>query len=160
VKGFRSALGYLAAGLVGLIIGFFAGREYLKYEIRTAFQSAFGDIQKSLSSFVGDLGKSPAAASARPSLAASPGPPPAAKSTEPSPIAVALISKGFKTGRIEDEITLELSVRNLGKRDIRAFEGTLRFTDLLDNTNPERRLGDQRSAPRRRDRHFATQHKL
>ena len=49
-----------------------------------------------------------------------------------------LISKGFKkadiqAGDFEDEITIELAITNLTDKDIRAFDGVLTFTDLLDN---------------------------
>jgi hypothetical protein len=56
----------------------------------------------------------------------------------PSPVLLALTAKGFKPRNIhaedfEDDITLELSIRNVSGRDIRAFDGILHFTDLLDN---------------------------
>jgi hypothetical protein len=57
---------------------------------------------------------------------------------EPPPIQVRLINKGFKNSDprnsdFEDDITFSLSIDNLTDKDIRAFDGTLIFTDLLDN---------------------------
>ncbi len=57
---------------------------------------------------------------------------------EPTPLLVTLITKGFKksnieAGDFEDGITFELSIKNATEKNIRAFDGTLRFTDLLDN---------------------------
>ncbi|MCP3477728.1 DUF2939 domain-containing protein (plasmid) [Bradyrhizobium sp. CCGUVB1N3] len=56
----------------------------------------------------------------------------------PSPFKVALTRKGFKSSDpmksdFEDDITFSLTIENIGKKDIRAFDGTLTFTDLLDN---------------------------
>jgi Protein of unknown function (DUF2939)/GYF domain 2 len=63
----------------------------------------------------------------------------AAKPTEPAPLEVTLVKKGFKSANpqasdFEDDITFELSIKNLTGKNIRAFDGTLTFTDLLDNT--------------------------
>lgn len=57
---------------------------------------------------------------------------------EPTPIAIELLAKGFKSANpkasdYESAITFELSLKNLTNTDIRAFDGTLSFTDLLDN---------------------------
>jgi len=126
----RTVVGYLAAGLIGLVIGYLAGREHLKYEMRSALQSAAGNIQKVFASgFGGNL--SPAAAD-------KPKPPPVSKPKELQSLEIALITKGFKTHNpmandYEDDITFTLSVKNLTNKDIRAFDGILNFTDLLDN---------------------------
>ncbi len=44
---------YAIAMLVGVIIGYFAGREHLKYEMRTAFESAAEELSEGLSSAFG-----------------------------------------------------------------------------------------------------------
>jgi hypothetical protein len=64
--------------------------------------------------------------------------PPASKVEEPVPLEIVLITKGFKASNpiahdYKDDITFTLSIRNVGSKDIRAFDGTLNFTDLLDN---------------------------
>ncbi len=41
--------GYIVAALLGILIGYFAGREHLKYEMRSAFESAAEGISESLS---------------------------------------------------------------------------------------------------------------
>ena len=46
--------GYIVAVLVGLLIGYFAGREHLKYEMRSAFESAAEGLSDSLSSAFGN----------------------------------------------------------------------------------------------------------
>jgi hypothetical protein len=114
------------AGLIGLIVGYFAGREHLKYEMRNALQSA-----------VRERAPPP---SGGPSVAESrkPEPPPASKSNEPPPLELMLTKKGFKAsnptgGDFEDDITFELSIKNLTGKGIRAFDGVITFTDLLDN---------------------------
>jgi Protein of unknown function (DUF2939)/GYF domain 2 len=56
----------------------------------------------------------------------------------PPPLQVSLAAKGFKAsnphaGDFEDDITFQLAITNVLDRDIRAFDGILIFTDLLDN---------------------------
>ena len=48
------------------------------------------------------------------------------------------MSKGFKasspsSGDFEDDITLDIAFANQSDKDIRAFDGSMTFTDLLDN---------------------------
>jgi hypothetical protein len=126
----RKAVGYIMAGLVGLVIGYFAGREHLKYEMRSALQSAVGEIQKGFGPRFG--GNLSAPASERPK------PPPASRPKEPGLLDIALTTKGFKTSNpmahdYEDDITFTLSIKNVSDKEIRAFDGTLNFMDLLDN---------------------------
>jgi hypothetical protein len=139
---FRLALGYAGVGLLGLIIGFFAGREYLKYELRSAVSTALGDVKKEFAALGDNLTAAPATAAKQPATkptntkSAPPPPPPAAK--EPSPVEVVLVNKGFKGSNIteqdfEDDITLLFTIKNLSGRDIRAFDGIVHFTDLLGN---------------------------
>jgi hypothetical protein len=126
----RNSLGYVVAGLAGLVVGYFGGREHLKYEMRSVFQSALQNIQQ------GFAPPSPGEApGSRPTPAAAP---PAPKTKMPPPLAITLLHKGFKAANIqandfEDDITFNLSIANLTNQDIRAFDGTLLFTDLLDN---------------------------
>src|SRR5215472_8643555 len=85
----RTVVGYVVAGLIGLVIGYLAGREHLKYELRSALQSAAGDIQKAFASgFGGNF---------LPVAAEKPKPPPVSKPKESQPLEIALIIKGFKT---------------------------------------------------------------
>jgi hypothetical protein len=122
----QKAIGYVAAGLVGLIVGYFAGREHLKYEMASALRSAVQQVREGLP----PAAQRPPAPHAAPSL-----PTPAAA---PPVLEVTLLSKGFKpasptAGDFEDDITLRYSFKNLSDKDIRAFDGSITFTDLLDN---------------------------
>jgi hypothetical protein len=122
----RNAVAYVAVAVVGVGIGFFAGREEMKYEIRSAFQ----DVQKGIASVLGG-----GSTSTRTETQA----PPAPKIHEPAPIGIKLVKKGFKPSNprasdYEDDITLEFGLTDLTNKDIRAFDGTVVFSDLLDNT--------------------------
>jgi hypothetical protein len=122
----QRAIGYVTAGLAGLIIGYFAGREHLKYEMASVLQSTVQQVRQG-----------------RPSIADKPAPPrmPAAAPVhvvEPPVLEVTLLSKSFKassprSGDFEDDITIQVSFKNLSDKDVRAFDGSITFTDLLDN---------------------------
>lgn len=110
----------------GLVIGYFAGREHIKYELRQTLQTAAENITKSFSTALNptQLEQKQAA-------------PPAIKPKAPPPLSVSLEKKGFqeanyRTG-LDDAITFSITFRNLTDGDIRAFDGNLIFTDLLDN---------------------------
>lgn len=115
---------YLAACLAGgLVIGYFAGREHVKYELRSAFQSAAEGMQRSLSSAFGSADSKTQSK-----------PPPPATPKESSSFKITLLKKGFSNlGVAEDAITFTVVFDNLTGKDIRAFDGILSFTDLLDN---------------------------
>ncbi|MCP8465929.1 hypothetical protein NK553_18415 [Pseudomonas sp. ZM23] len=115
-----SAGAKIALALVaGLVIGYFAGREHMKYEIRSAFQDSFKGLAGIFS------GKTDVPKSADR---------PAKPVSLPSPITVSLISKGFVKGEYgDDKITLDLLFENSTGADVRAFDGVLEFTDLLGN---------------------------
>jgi hypothetical protein len=120
----------LVAGLIGAVISYFAGRDHIKYEMRSAFQTAAEQVKQDLSSA---LGKPPSATQPRRVGAPTPKPAP-----EAAPISAILLKKGFYEKNInlsdfQDAITLSVSFSNLTSKDIRAFDGVLAFTDLLDN---------------------------
>jgi hypothetical protein len=55
-----------------------------------------------------------------------------------SPVSVTLLDKNFeamdfKKNSYQDRINFTLAIKNISGKDIRAFDGTLKFTDLLDN---------------------------
>lgn len=114
---------------IGLVIGYFAGREHLKYEVRQTFQAAAEGVKKNLNAAFG--GDSAPSESERKKA-----PPP--KSKEPAPFSVSLVKKSYQaadySARIEEAITFAVTFDNLTGKDIRAFDGALTFTDLLDNT--------------------------
>ena len=97
----RRIAGLVMAGLIGLIVGYFAGREHLKYEMRSAVRSAVHE-------FVPAVSGGPSMAEAK-----KPEPPAASKPKEPPPLELTLTKKGFKAanprgGDFEDDITFEL----------------------------------------------------
>lgn len=54
------------------------------------------------------------------------------------PLKIELVNKGFKAANFKDndyqnQITFQLSISNSLEKDIRAFDGVVTFTDLLDN---------------------------
>lgn len=126
----RTILSYVAVGLIGLVIGYFAGREHLKYEMRSAIQSAADEMQKGLASAFGIKPYSTNKTERETPLP---------KPKKPEPIGVSLVKKGFRghnwqSGIYGDAITFSVSFKNLTDKDIRAFDGVLTFSDLLDNT--------------------------
>ena len=76
--------------------------------------------------------------SPKPDLKVATSEPTATASLESDPIALTLTSKRFKEANIKASdfqaaILFELSIKNLTDKNIRAFDGVLTFTDLLDN---------------------------
>jgi hypothetical protein len=129
----KYSLGLIATLMMGLTLGFFGGREYVKYELRTALQTVTAGLQRGLDDT--PVAQSPPAKTV---VSAPVTAPPPAKEKEPSPVAFTLVHKGFHpknihAGDFQEEITFDLSIKNLTNRDIRAFDGILTFTDLLDN---------------------------
>lgn len=133
----------IVTAVVSLVIGYFAGREHLKYEMRSALSEAAAELQKGLNSVFGgaEPPSGPAPSKAQGKRSAKLGQP--EKPTEnptptPQPIAVTLTSKKFRgtdfeAGRYQEAITFALKLDNRTGKDVRAFEGTLMFYDLLDN---------------------------
>lgn len=113
------------ACVVCLVIGYFAGREHVKYQMRTAMQEAFKEFQTGLSAAFG--GGEPREKKAEP-----------ATPVNEQPIIASLVKKGFSptdiyNGKYEDEVTITIKFENGTGEEIRAFDGVLEFTDLLEN---------------------------
>lgn len=107
---------------VCIMIGYIAGREHIKYDMRTAFQSTVAEIQKGFAPF---------------GIPSSRHKTPKTKEAE-QPIAITLVGKGFEPKDFEiskysEEITIAVRFDNRTGKNIRAFDGTILFTDLLDN---------------------------
>ena len=103
-----------------LVVGYFIGREHIKYEMRSAFQG----MQTGLASVLGGGTQPPAEEVKTPA--------------EEQPIIANLVKKGFSpkdihNGKFEEEITIVVSFDNKAGKAIRAFDGVLEFTDLLGN---------------------------
>lgn len=124
VKGNKILLGAVA---VSFVVGFFAGREHLKYQISSSIADAAAKFSRAL----GGKGDS------------QPAPPPKPKrvSTEPSPVTAKLLSKGFREGQYgRNTVTFSIDFTNTTGKDVRAFDGKLAFTDLLGNVLHEATL--------------------
>ncbi|KFB74490.1 MAG: hypothetical protein AW09_000201 [Candidatus Accumulibacter phosphatis] len=107
----------LASVAASLVVGYFAGREHVKYELRSAFEDAAQGIRRL---FTGDT---------PPKVDA---PKPAAQREQP--IVPSLVRKGFREGEYgRNAITFTVRFSNRTGKDIRAFDGNLVFTDLLGN---------------------------
>jgi len=121
----RSLLTHGAVGLLALLVGFYAGQMYLQMKIVAAVSDAFGGAAKALAR------ESPAPVR--------PAPPESKVIAEESPLSVTLVKKGFRDQEfsgsrvVTDAITFAVDFSNSGSKDIRAFDGALVFTDLLDN---------------------------
>jgi hypothetical protein len=129
----HTTLACVLVGAICLTIGYFAGREHIKYEMRSAIESAAADFRRAL-----NLSPPAAAAAALPVAPTSTSQPPASVPKKAPPVTITLVNKGFKdknihAGDFEEDITLSLSIKNLTKDSIRAFDGVVAFTDLLDN---------------------------
>lgn len=120
------AIKWIAALVVGLIVGYFAGREHVKYEIR----SVMAESLSGLGSLFG--GETKQVATQNQPRTDVPG---QRKLAQASPMMVLLSHKGFSPdpSTKREQITIRLTLSNRGPGDIRAFDGVLRITDLLDN---------------------------
>lgn len=101
----------------GLVIGYFAGREHVKYEIKSAISDGLSGLSAALT---GGQGQKPE--------------PKKLELPKSYPIKAELVSKGFYEGQYgQDAITISVSFQNATGKDVRAFDGVMVFTDLLDN---------------------------
>ncbi len=116
---------WVGALLLGLVIGYFAGREHVKYEIRSAMSQSLAGLGAIFS------GNSKAAATSPAPTSVPPAPKAAAKE---SPVTATLVNKGFYEGKYgQDQITTDFTFANGTDSDIRAFDGVVVITDLLGN---------------------------
>lgn len=100
-----------ALGL-GLFAGYFIGREHIKYELRSAIAGVAENVRRNMS---GETDSKP----------------------NDVPIFSAILrKKTFQDAdfpKVQAAVLMEISFDNLTGKDVRAFDGTLVFTDLLDN---------------------------
>ncbi len=103
--------------VIGLVIGYFAGREHVKYEIKSAISDGLSGFSTALT---GRQDQKPE--------------PKKLELPKSYPIKAELVSKGFYEGGYgQDAITLSIVFKNGTDKDVRAFDGVMIFTDLLDN---------------------------
>jgi hypothetical protein len=79
-----TSLKLTVVAVVSLVIGYFAGREHLKYEVRSAMQDAASELQSSLANAFGSDAESSRSSRREPAV-----PPP--KAPEPAPLSVQTI---------------------------------------------------------------------
>lgn len=120
------------AALLVFAIGFFAGREHLKYEVRSQLREAMGGLANAFGTGAAVTSESPR------SLAAAAKPQNPDSSKEPPAMEAKLLEKEFmdldiQRGIYESTIRVRLQFDNLTNDNIRAFEGRLKFIDLLGN---------------------------
>lgn len=135
-EGFWSGLGEakrtLACIVAAFIVGYFAGREHIKYQFLQAFSGVAKGISESFSTPL-DRPRTEAPAVTRP---ASPvpaneklSPPP-----RPQPITATMTDKGFYSGEYgQDAVTFNIFFENKTGRDIRGFNGQIVVSDILGN---------------------------
>lgn len=121
-----TASSLIGAVLVSLLLGYYAGREHVKYEIRSAIQESFAGFGRALS---GESTQAPNLRSTEPQA------PPIPK---PAIITATLFDKGFRESnyrqnQYSDLLTFGIRFENIEDKGIRAFDGSFDFYDLLDN---------------------------
>lgn len=107
----------VGALVLGLLVGYFAGREHVKYEIKSALQDSF----KGLAGVFSGSSDSKHAEKVAEVIA-------------PGVVRAMLVSKEYADGE-HGRGTIDIGLRftNDSEEDIRAFDGVLSFTDLLGN---------------------------
>jgi hypothetical protein len=121
--------------ILGLGLGYLGGREHLKYEMRQVLGAAATTMQQGLQHALKPQGTTSEAPSAIVSAPALPAP---SVSIRTHTFPVELVKKGFhkadfSAGDGRDVVTLHVRLSNTLSQDLRAFEGMLFVTDLLDN---------------------------
>lgn len=122
------------ACVICLVVGFFIGREQMRYQIASAVTGAFAHAFDGLNK----APSTPVAAPATPKAEA-PKPETPAAPPKPEPISAKLVKKGFREQDfsgghyIKAAITFTVEFHNDTDKDIRAFDGVLAFNDLLGN---------------------------
>ena len=119
------AVKWIAALIVGLVVGYFAGREHVKYEIRSAMAESLAGLG---AIFGGEPKPAVDANKPKPSTSAP------KIVTKELPITAQLARKGFVEGEYgQSQITTDFVFTNQSPSDIRAFDGVILVTDLLGN---------------------------
>lgn len=119
----------LLVGFVCLTVGYFAGREHLKYELRQTFIAASEKIKRDLSSTLRNNNISDSKSNEKEYKP---------EEERQKPFSISLIKKGFMEHNYQanipsDAITFTIAFTNLTGKNIRAFDGRVIFTDLLGN---------------------------
>jgi len=138
----------IAVPLLCVALGFFMGREHLKYELRTSIAQGLEEVGREWQRSMENLGRTLAgeteqptgrvatAPRSRPVSAPEPRPAPAPAPPREAPdFRVELLTKGFLPrdfpSRPDSIITFKLRFQNPFDRAVRAFNGTVVFRDIL-----------------------------
>lgn len=110
-----------------LIVGYFIGREHLKYQMRSAMQDVVKEMQSGFASVLGDNTEQKSEENKTEKT-----------HVKDQPLTVEILKKGFSpkdldNRKFEEEVTFALNFINKTGKDIRAFDGVVEFTDLLGN---------------------------
>lgn len=105
---------------VVFLVGFFLGREQIKYQIRSSLQQAFSGIGGG-SDFFENSDKGPALDSQTQK-----------KKAEEQPLSIALLKKDIEKAGYIDVIAFKIEITNNLDKDIKAFIGTVIFYDLFE----------------------------
>jgi predicted nucleic acid-binding Zn-ribbon protein len=126
---------------VCLVVGFFAGREQMRYQVASAMTNAlahtFDGMGKTAAVAPTTVTSAPVVAPPKEGTAAPPEP--VADAGKGSVIAAVLLKKGFRDQNFSGgnytkaAITFAVQFENTGNKDIRAFDGVLAFNDILGN---------------------------
>lgn len=109
--------------LAAFMLGYFAGREHIKYEMRQAMTEAANQFKQGMSEIFSPSKKESSA-------------PRESQESEGKSLGVKLIRKGYRDFDVDignKAVTFTLEFTNTIGRDLRAFDGLLVISDLLDN---------------------------
>lgn len=106
--------------VIVFLVGFFLGREQIKYQIRSGIQDAFSELGEGLNNAFNGGGE---AADTKTK---------SEKKVGEQPLLVTLLDKRMETVGYSDVISLDLEIKNNLDRDVKAFIGTVTFYDLFD----------------------------
>ncbi len=127
--------------LLSFVMGYFLGREHIKYEMRQVLTNAANKLENNLKeifepgkedyvSIKGDIGETLESSDKDNSI------PKESKKVDGVTLEVSLIKKGYRDFNLEignKAVTFTLVFRNTLDKRLRAFNGLLVFNDLLDN---------------------------
>lgn len=125
----------VVVAVVALVVGYFGGREHMKYELAQVFVGAADSFAQGLQDLGGSLGGG--SATVKETKRKEPAPaadPPDLPVKAESPIGVRLVEKGFADYDYSDAVTFTIDFHNSGERDVTAFRGVVHFQDLLGGT--------------------------
>lgn len=132
----RSA-GIVVAVLLGLVVGYFAGREHLKYEMRTALTSAAEGFSEGLSNAFGGSSKDDSEETEKNSKTATAEIDPAVAAYIAENLELYDVSADYKKSYSGTVAGVNFKIKNAGERSLDRVEVTVYFKDASGNTIAE-----------------------